>query len=252
MHGDRARRSTGCKEPWIAHLNRPRGADGALPNPRRTNPRSPSSRHFPPARLWSNPPTYRRRRPSPRPDEPDAASSAVTPRSPTPPSSGAGRQRGRRRPTRGHGGSQTTTAACWRRTAATVFHVELTRRPWYPPHLLCSPIPTSPRQVSQFHLVTAPAESVGFLVRRRRRRQGRPRPPGGARPHQFGVIRSCSWVSGRTHKWEEGDAWEMPGYRPPKGLPHLRPMCYSPTIDWYGCKLVCLQLASFHAAVFQQ
>jgi hypothetical protein len=27
----------GCsKEPWIAHLNRPRGADGALPNPRQT------------------------------------------------------------------------------------------------------------------------------------------------------------------------------------------------------------------------
>jgi hypothetical protein len=191
---------------------------------------SPSSCHFAPARLHPiHPPTAAASRQPPNAADP---SSAVTPRSPTPtpPSSGAGRQRRRRRrPTCGHGGSR-TAATCWRRTTSIVLHVELTAGAGHGTHLISSPIPTSPRPVSRFHLVTPPAESLGFLVRRRR--QGRPRPPGGARPHEFGVGRSCCWASGRTHNGEEGDALEMPGYRPPKKVfPPPHRLCRSPTID---------------------
>jgi hypothetical protein len=136
----------GTHSPRNAHLDRPRKAnptDASLPNQTlATCPRS-----------WSDPPpaaairrsTHHRPYPcaswAPRLDAPAKASSAVTARSPTPRSSGGGRQHERWPHTGSHGGSQ-SPAACWR-LRTSILHLELTGRPRYPSHLLSSPhLPT--------------------------------------------------------------------------------------------------------------
>jgi hypothetical protein len=174
-----------------------------------------STIHANPSNLSSLPirSTSRRRHPETHPppssgDPPAAAliharagllgSSAVTARSPTPPSSRGGRQHGRRPHTRGHGRSQ-SPVACWR-LRTSILHLELTGQPRYPFHLLSSPhLPASGVYLNFIFLLLLQNCSVSGLGGGAPRLvllggsadQGR-REEGG---RMNAYVRRCSWVS---------------------------------------------------------
>jgi hypothetical protein len=71
-------------------------------------------------------------------------------------------------------------------------HLDLTRQPWYPPHLIPSPLPASPRPLlPRFHSCYRSRRFSRFLCEAADLHarfswtagQRRPRPPGGGRPH---------------------------------------------------------------------
>jgi hypothetical protein len=117
-----------------------------------------------------------------------------------PPSAGAGRQRGRRPPTRGHGGSRSPTSCCLRRTSISPAS--------HGTHLISSPLLSSPPRVRCYHdfilLLLPQNRSVSWWGGGSPRLvlldggadQGR-REEGG---RMNGVVRSCSWASGRPRR----------------------------------------------------